>query len=699
MEDIIKIKVDAGEAVTEIETVDESLKKVDETATETEEAVKGLKQRLREATRELLAMSESDPKRQQLIQEIGEMKDQMADAAEQIKMNTGPAIEGMNNSFGIMTDQLMNLDFDGLGKSLQQVGANMTRLSWKDMKAGLMSMKNGIQAVGQALLANPILLAIGLIVAAIAAIAMNWKEFEKLFTGEGAVESSLKAQAVALENQAKTLETELKLAQLYNDELGKQYQLQREILQNKLDQAEVQRELAILQDDMDKAAESQKTADEARLALFYEEEKQRHTLTNAVIEANKYTSNMTQQERDKVAAAQKYNDMISVAQERLQRLAADPALSFSGLGQGFDIETLNGQIQDLEKARQKAQAEVDAKYNKERQAKIQAQIQERAAFERELRNSILQATSTTFDYEMAMLDQQYSDKLKAAKKNGADTELVERWYTEQVLIIQQKQYEEEKKKDEEKLARKKELAQKQVEFENQMLNDLEELQEANYQAGLSQQQKELEANRYQYQEMILELERQGQDATNLKEEQRKKEAEINKKYNDKELQDAQNLRDAKIDLASRGLSALSELIGSFNVKDEKRAKKQFQIMKGIQMASALIDTYKAITGALADTATIPYYMKVANAVIAGATGFAQVAKIAQTTYDNPSASGGGGGGGVNAGGGGGGMQAPPIDFSFLDQTGQPNTVETYVLAGNVANALEARQKIIDQSHL
>ena len=154
-----------------------------------------------------------------------------------------------------------------------------------------------------------------------------------------------------------------------------------------------------------------------------------------------------------------------------------------------------------------------------------------------------------------------------------------------------------------------------------------------------------------------------------------------------------------ITITGNGLQALGDLVSAFNIKDEKRAKKQFQIMKGIQMASALIDTYKAITGALADTSPIPYYMKVANAAIAGVTGFAQVAKIAQTSFDNPSASGGGGGG-VNAGGGGGGgMQAPPIDFSFMQQTGQPNTVETYVLAGNVANALEARQKIIDQSHL
>ena len=154
-----------------------------------------------------------------------------------------------------------------------------------------------------------------------------------------------------------------------------------------------------------------------------------------------------------------------------------------------------------------------------------------------------------------------------------------------------------------------------------------------------------------------------------------------------------------ITITSNGLQALGDVVSAFNIKDEKRAKKQFQIMKSIQMASALIDTYKAITGALADTSPIPYYMKVANAAIAGVTGFAQVAKIAQTQFNTTTTDQGGGG--LNAGGqgGGGGMQAPPIDFSFMQQTGQPNTVETYVLAGNVANALEARQKIIDQSHL
>jgi DNA repair exonuclease SbcCD ATPase subunit len=169
----------------------------------------------------------------------------------------------------------------------------------------------------------------------------------------------------------------------------------------------------------------------------------------------------------------------------------------------------------------------------------------------------------------------------------------------------------------------------------------------------------------------------------------------NKRLQEIQRQHMQNY----VTIAGGGLRALGELVSAFNIKDEKRAKKQFQIMKSIQMASALIDTYKAITGALADTSPIPYYMKVANAAIAGATGFAQVAKIAQTQFNSPTTDGGGGLNGGTDGGGGGGMQAPPIDFSFMNQTGQPNTVETYVLAGNVANALEARQKIIDQSHL
>jgi hypothetical protein len=78
-------------------------------------------------------------------------------------------------------------------------------------------------------------------------------------------------------------------------------------------------------------------------------------------------------------------------------------------------------------------------------------------------------------------------------------------------------------------------------------------------------------------------------------------------------------------------------------------------------------------------------------------GFANVAKIAKTQFGGmtPDTS-------MQTGNPDSTTQAnaPAIDFSGGNfNNNAPGTVETYVLAGNVANALEARQKIIDQSHL
>ena len=62
MEDIIKIKVDTGDAVAQIETVDSAMQKLDTTTQETTEATKSLKAQIREATLELSNMSDDDPR-------------------------------------------------------------------------------------------------------------------------------------------------------------------------------------------------------------------------------------------------------------------------------------------------------------------------------------------------------------------------------------------------------------------------------------------------------------------------------------------------------------------------------------------------------------------------------------------------------------------------------------------------------------
>jgi hypothetical protein len=644
MEDIIKIQIDAGSAVTELETIETAMQNVDTATQHTEEATKSLKTQIREATNELHNMAEDDPRRAKLIADIGNMRDRMADSAEQIRQQTGPAVEGLNNSFGIMRDQMMNLDFAGLATSMQGVATNIGRINTAEFVAGLKSiLAAGVDVftqLGKVIMANPLLMIVGIVTAIIATFD-KWKSrfpaIEKAITGINEeerkglkiAEQKVAASSKAYENIQKT-ENILKL----------QGKSEREILQMKMEALKVdianrKTQLAIIEKQAITQIETAKRNKEIVMGIV--------GFLTAPLQLILYTV-------DQIAS------FAGVA-TNLQKDFNDFAASF--VVDPIEMETeLNKTIQENKDA-------------------IRDMENEYAGLQISIKNMDKQALE-----EKKKINQ---EKKKEAKKDKEEE-------------IKEEVDKNEKLKAEEE---KKERAQKKLEFERQMAAALEELQEANYQAGLSDKARELEAVQYHYQDMIRELERHGQDATNLKEEQRKKEDEINKKYNDKELADARTLQEAKLDMISKGLKAFADVTMSFDIKNEKRAKKQFQINKALTMAAALIDTYKAVTSALADpNPLIPYNMKMANAVIAGATGFAQVAKIAQTQYNTTGGTQGGTGGMDTGGGtGGGGMQAPPIDFSFMQQTGQPNTVETYVLAGNVANALEARQKIIDQSHL
>ena len=217
-----------------------------------------------------------------------------------------------------------------------------------------------------------------------------------------------------------------------------------------------------------------------------------------------------------------------------------------------------------------------------------------------------------------------------------------------------------------------------------------EFDEEIYNAGLSAQELELKQVRENYLALIAEAEFFGLDSKALKEAQGKAELAITKKYAEAEAQ-------LRVDTVAQGLSALTALNESFTARTEKTAKRQFNVNKALNIAMSLVDTYSAIVKALNSPETIPTSIKIAQAVAVGVMGFANVTKIAKTQFGGgaPDTS-------MNTSGGGGGNQpnAPAVDFSGGNfNNNAPGTVETYVLAGNVANALEARQKIIDQSHL
>lgn len=593
--EIITLQTDASGAVTGITQVTEEMKKLDTATTQTEEATKSLKAQIREMTNELLNMSDDDPRRQKLIEQLGELKDRAADAADAVKGNTGPAFESMSNTFGIMTGQLSNLDFDGLGKSLTQVGAAVGRVNFKSLMSELKGFAQGIGSLGKALLTNPIFLIGSVIAGAAVLISQNFDkiigyfpQIETALTGinkidkEAAKNAQLRADASKKSYESITLE---------ENALRLQGKSEREILNYRL-------------------AKLKTTIEDAKVSL----------------ETTRKNSEL------QMEAARKHAETIA----KIVEITSFPILV---LLDGVDqLRRVMGETSNLADDFKKGMTTYVFDVNQVEQSWT------KNLGEMEQGIKQMESDYAGLQLQIRRMDQEAADKRKADREK--------------------EQQEREKKLEDEREKEKDHGEQMQTIRTSQVQGGEKERQNIVFKSI---------TDRHLYEQY-------------LEEENAKKLQAIRK----------QNLENY-ITITGNGLQALGELVSAFNVKDEKRAKKQFQIMKSIQMASAIIDTYKAITGALADNSPIPYYMKVANAAIAGVTGFAQVAKIAQTNYNSTGSQGGNAG--LSGSGGGSMPTAPAVDFGFLQQTGQPGTVETYVLAGNVANALEARQKIIDQSYL
>ena len=174
----------------------------------------------------------------------------------------------------------------------------------------------------------------------------------------------------------------------------------------------------------------------------------------------------------------------------------------------------------------------------------------------------------------------------------------------------------------------------------------------------------------------------------------------------KELEDAKKLEQEKaalrmaniqsnFEMAGLALDALSSLNEAAAKGDEASQRKAFERNKMIQKAQATIAMASGIVQQLAVPQDQLTGMNFVKAAALAAAGIANIVKINQTQFNGsvPSPNGGN----LTAPSA---SNAPAVDFSGANmQTNAPGTAETYVLAGNVANALEARQKIIDQSYL
>ena len=623
----------------------------------------------------------SDPEQMgELVAKAAELADKIKDANEQVAIfTTGSKFEAVSNSFNAIKGDLAALDFEGASEKAQVFAKTLGSLKSADVSKGLKGLTSTVGTMSKAflkfgiqLLTNPIFLLAVVIAAIVVAIGFFLKKI-------GVLEKALYLAFLPLNLLIEGF-------QKLTDWLG-------------LTQHAAEENAAKMTKANEKAAassqkRSEKIVDAYDIEIAKAKAAGKDTTDLEIAKSkalSKEAAKRLRDQRKEYAALKKIASKDNA--ERRKKLREQ-------------IEAENKILRQGRKERQLI--EIDANAKKETKEKetaskgtdnAKAYAKNRLDAERSIKDIEISLIKDDNERELATLNEKYKRLIEDVKKNENLTG------KEKVELT--KLYESQKQAELDKSAktqldaetkRQEQIAQKIKDYQNQELDKEEAIQEQLYQLSLTAQQRELEANKYYYDELIAQAKRYGQDATLFVEEQKKKEAEINKKYADEqkaaalaEIETAKQVRDAKISTVSDYANTFSNL-ATLVTKDQKKLE---QINKASALVQIGIDTAKAISSLVASSQS-----NALNGVTGGLAGAAQFASgILQITTNmvkakqllsNPSGS-------VSGGGGGGGSSQSNTSVTALTPAtqmfGQGNQLNTV----GQPESVTAQQNIVVQA--
>lgn len=724
---------------------------------------KTLKQQIRELTNELTSgkVAEGTAEYEALKNKISELKDKAGDLNQEIGANAGNAVEQTKGNFGLLRERLVNLDFEGITESAKGFASTLKNFSFKSIIDGIKSIGTAFRALGAAIVANPIVAALAGIALIITGIVYAFsfmrdkarENTEKMNADIDKAADYRKMQekkelALAGNNERQKYELKRKFAQneindtknkLDNlerqqrrgyslsedqekelDTLRKQYSQQRvdyEIMaierMNALNQARVDLDRKFNQIGLTERQKAQQDIELARIdekkrlaalgatqadleksdAVFRAQRAQldanyakqdaseAKSKADARKSANEQQANDLQAYRDKVLEIQR--ELASSGQTEQQKELDAVRFKYEELEK--EAKKNNQSLDELKELQKQEELAIETKYNKlllEEVRRAQEELQQELdayALENE------EALKSEQQKELEKIGEYYFERIEKLRAAGQDAS---------GLIAEQATKEQEVR---DKFAQERLAKEREIEDVRLMANT----------AGLPALQAQYEIERVelqrQYEDKIALARKNGEDVTGL-------EAE----YQQKQLDAASAYQQARIsqslDAASGWLTSLSQLNSAFEGKTEAERKKAFNRNKALQIAQTLIETYKAAQGAYTAQMSIPTpdapIRGAVAAAAAVAVGLANVAKIKSQQYTSsttPSTStgGGGGGGGSLATGANTNTQAPAFNALNLDflQNRQAQVQPTYVLASDVTNAQEAREKVSNLARL
>ncbi len=164
------------------------------------------------------------------------------------------------------------------------------------------------------------------------------------------------------------------------------------------------------------------------------------------------------------------------------------------------------------------------------------------------------------------------------------------------------------------------------------------------QAQLDLEAKQAEQDRLMYEGIALRNQESLDRLSKQKEEAAKKDAENEAMWRNNSLNAAQSLNSSLQSLSDSYFFFKTKNLQKGSAEELKQAKKQFDINKGLSIASATISGIQGVVNALSAQSVIPEpfgsILKGVTAVAVGASAAANIAKIASSKFD----AGGGGGG-------------------------------------------------------
>jgi hypothetical protein len=572
-----------------------------------------------------------------LAKKAGELSDKIKDANDAVNVfASGSKFEQISNSFDGIKSSLMSMDFEEASAKSQVFASNLGKISKSDITGALKGLGGVVKNVGGAfvklglqILANPIFIITAVIVAIVVAIGLFLKKI-------GVLDAVLKALMIPINMLIQGFKD-------LTDWMG-------------LTSYEAEANAEKMQKANDKSSESSKKRSiKIGDAYDYEIAKAKANgkdVTDLEIAKSKSVGKEAQSRLNH--ARREYNYLNRHASEanmaRRKQLREQVAEEKKILADGSKERRLLA-IQDV--ADDKAKNDADAKARAE---KAKENAKNRVDTARTIRDIEISLITDDAKREEAVTKEKYlrlqADLLTNDKLTKDERKRLKALYTAQELAELEVAN---KKIADAELANAKRIADGIKAFNEAEAQNKENIEEVNYQAGLTAREKELQDAQYQYDALLAEANRYGVESNNITEEYLTKKAEIDKKYADKvkadklaEIEAEYQVRNAKIQAVSDyGQSILN--LGILITKDQKKLEK-------INKASALIqigiDTAMAISSLVKASNQNP-----ANGVTMGASGAIQFASgILQITSNmvkakqllsNPSGnvSGGGGGGG------------------------------------------------------